>query len=114
MHEMALAESVCDIALQAARAQGAARINAVRLEIGALAAVEVEALRFAFEVIKRGSLAHEARLDIVSSAASAWCMRCAEVVSIQRRGDACPLCAGHQLQVSGGDAMRVIDIEVPA
>lgn len=112
MHEMALAESVREIVEQAARAQGATQVSVVRLEIGALAPVDPAAMRFAFEVCTRGSLAQAARLDIVSSAGSAWCMRCAEVVSVQRRGNACPACGSHQLQISGGDALRVLDIEV--
>jgi hydrogenase nickel incorporation protein HypA/HybF len=112
MHEMAMAESVREIVEQAARAQGAAHIRAVRLEIGALAPVDPAALRFAFEVCTRGSLAQAARLDIVQTAGTAWCMVCSEAVVIVARGDACPRCDSYQLQVSGGDRMRVIDIEI--
>ena len=57
MHEMALAESVREIVEETARSSGARRVTAVRLEIGKLAQVEIEAMRFAFEVVKRGSLA---------------------------------------------------------
>jgi len=112
MHEMSLAESVREIVDETARASGARRIAAVRLEIGKLAQVEVEAMRFAFEVVKRGSLADTARLDIVETDGTAWCMRCSEAVVITRRGDACPRCDSYQLQVTGGDRMRVMDIEI--
>lgn len=112
MHEMALAESVREIVEETARAQGARRVAGVRLEIGALAQVEVEAMRFAFDVVKRDSLAAGARLEIVETPGTAWCMRCAEPVAIARRGDGCPRCGSHQLQVTGGDRMRVIDIEI--
>jgi hydrogenase nickel incorporation protein HypA/HybF len=112
MHEMALAESVRELVEQAARAQGATQVCAVRLEVGALAAVEVDALRFAFDVCKRGSLAAAARLDIVHTPGRAWCMRCADSVAITRRGQACPVCGSYQLQASSGDALRVLDIEV--
>jgi hydrogenase nickel incorporation protein HypA/HybF len=112
MHEMALAESVREIVDATARRNGARRVAAVRLEIGALAAVETEAMRFAFDVVKRGSLADGARLEIVETAGSAWCMKCCESVQIAQRGDACPGCRSHQLQVNGGERMRVLDIEV--
>ena len=112
MHEMALAESVREIVDDAARAHGACRVAAVRLEIGKLSQVEVQAMRFAFEVVKRGSLAEAARLDIVETDGAAWCMRCSTTVAIAERGQACPHCQGWQLQVSGGDRMRVIDIEI--
>jgi len=112
MHEMSLAEGVREIVDETARANGARRVTTVRLEIGKLAQVEVEAMRFAFEVVQRGSLADTARLEIVEVDGSAWCMRCSEPVTITRRGDACPHCGSHQLQVTGGDRMRVMDIEI--
>ena len=112
MHEMSLAESVREIVDETARAQGARRVGVVRLEIGRLAQVEIEAMHFAFEVVKRGSLADEARLDIVEVDGRAWCMRCSQAVVIARRGEACPHCGSHQLQVTGGDRMRVMDIEI--
>ena len=112
MHEMSLAESVREIVEETARANGARRVGVVRLEIGALAQVEVEAMRFAFDVVMRGSLAQAARLEIVQTAGTAWCMVCSEAVVIAARGDACPRCASYQLQVTGGDRMRVMDIEI--
>jgi hydrogenase nickel incorporation protein HypA/HybF len=112
MHEMSLAESVREIVEETARANGAKRVMAVRLEIGKLAQVEIEAMRFAFEVVQRGSLADAARLDIVEIDGSAWCMLCSEAVVIAQRGDPCPRCGSHQLQVTGGDRMRVMDIEI--
>jgi len=112
MHEMSLAESVREIVEDTARASAAARVTLVRLEIGKLAQVEVDALRFAFEVVQRGSVAEGARLDIVESDGSAWCMQCSAAVIITRRGDACPACGSYQLQVTGGERMRVLEIEI--
>ena len=104
MHEMSLAESVREIVEDTARANGARRVAAVRLEIGKLSQVEVEAMRFAFEVVMRGTLA--------ATDGSAWCMRCSLPVVIGQRGDGCPQCGSHQLQVTGGERMRVMDIEI--
>ncbi len=112
MHEMSLAESVREIVEETARANGATRVLVVRLEIGKLSQVEVQAMRFAFEVVKRGSLADQASLEIVQTDASAWCLPCGGVVAITQRGQACPSCGSHQLQVTGGDHLRVIDIQI--
>jgi hydrogenase nickel incorporation protein HypA/HybF len=112
MHEMSLAESVREIVEDTARQNGATRVAVVRLEIGALSQVEPAAMRFAFDVVMRGSVAGEARLEILETAGSAWCMKCSETVIIGQRGDACPRCSSHQLQVTGGDRMRVMDIEI--
>ncbi|MDL1859610.1 hydrogenase maturation nickel metallochaperone HypA [Betaproteobacteria bacterium PRO7] len=112
MHEMSLAESVLGAIEEAARAQRFGGVKTVRLEIGRLAAVELDALRFAFDVVKRGGVADGARLDIVEVPGAAWCMRCCEVVPLSARGDACPRCGGFQMQVSAGEELRVKELEV--
>jgi len=112
MHEMSLAEGVLRIAEDTARAQGFTRVNAVWLEIGALAQVEPQALRLCFEAVTRESIAQGARLEIVSSPGSAWCMKCSESVELQALHDACPRCGSHQLQLTGGREMRVKELEV--
>lgn len=112
MHEMALCESILQTLEAEARRQGFERVRTVRLEIGRLATVEPEALRFSFEVVTRDSLADGARLEIIEIPGSAWCMHCAQTVDIARRFDECPLCGGYQLQVTGGDEMRIKELEV--
>jgi hydrogenase nickel incorporation protein HypA/HybF len=112
MHEMALAMSVLQIVEETARRHDARRVSAVRLEIGGLSHVEADALRFSFDVVTRNSLADGARLEIVITDGKAWCMRCSETVALDRLGDPCPRCGRYQLQVTGGDDMRVKDIEI--
>jgi hydrogenase nickel incorporation protein HypA/HybF len=112
MHEMSLAEGVLGVVQDAARAHEPCTVRTVRLEIGALAAVECEALRFAFEVVKRGSVADAAELDIVQVPGSAWCMQCSRSVTLAARVDPCPQCGGWQLQVTGGNEMRVRELEL--
>lgn len=115
MHEMSLAEGVLDVIEDARRAQQAAadwRVRVVRLEIGRLAAVELDALRFAFDVVKRGSVADDAALDVVEVPGAAWCMKCCDTVAVDGRGDACPRCGSYQLQVTDGDQLRVKELEL--
>lgn len=57
MHEMSLAENVLQIIEDAGRDQGFSRVKTVVLEIGRLAAVETEALRFCFDAAAQGSMA---------------------------------------------------------
>jgi hydrogenase nickel incorporation protein HypA/HybF len=112
MHEMSLAESVLGAIEDAARAQRFTAVKTVRLEIGRLAAVELDALRFAFDVVKRGGIADGARLEIVDVPGAAWCMRCCDTVPLAARGNACPRCGSFQLQVNGGDELRIKELEV--
>ncbi|MBL8566856.1 MAG: hydrogenase maturation nickel metallochaperone HypA [Hyphomicrobiaceae bacterium] len=112
MHEMAICESIRRTLEEQAAVHAFQRIGRVSLEIGPLSGVEVEALRFGFDVVMRGSIAEGAVLDIVECSAAAWCMQCAETVPIARRFDACPRCGSHQLQVTAGEEMRIKELEV--
>lgn len=112
MHEMSLAESVREIVENAAKGAGATAVKRVTLEIGKLSQVEVHAMRFAFEVVRAGSMAASAELDIVEIDGTAWCMACSQAVGLAARGDGCPACGSFQLQINGGDRMRVLHIEV--
>lgn len=112
MHEMAICESIREIMQDQARAGGFSRVERVRLAIGALSGVEVEALRFGFDVAMRGSVAEGARLEIEEVAGTAWCMPCGAGVSIAARYDPCPQCGSYQLQVTGGQDMTIRELEV--
>jgi len=112
MHEMSLCEGVIQVLEENARSQGFSRVKTVRLEIGALAGVELEAMRFGFEVVKKGTLAEQARLEIIELPGRAWCLCCGESVEIGQRFDPCPKCGGFPLQITGGEELRVKELEV--
>ena len=112
MHEMALCEGLVQALEAQAGAAAFSRVHAVELEIGALAAVECEAMRFNFGIVTRGTLAEDARLDIVEVDGRAWCMQCATTVTLRRFGDPCPHCGSLQLQVLDGKQIRIRQIEV--
>ncbi|HQR55611.1 MAG TPA: hydrogenase maturation nickel metallochaperone HypA [Burkholderiaceae bacterium] len=112
MHEMSLAEGILQIVEDTARANAAAQVRAVLLEIGALSHVEEQALRFCFDAVTRGTVADGARLEVKSTPGRAWCLPCGESVALARLGEACPLCGSYQLQVTQGEEMKVKEIEV--
>ena len=112
MHEMSLCEGVARILQETARTQGYQRVKVVWLEIGALSGVEVEAMRFSFDAVTRGTLADGAKLEIIALPGEAWCMQCSKTVPVKQRFDACPDCGSYQLQVVSGDEMRVKELEV--
>ncbi|MDZ7894471.1 MAG: hydrogenase maturation nickel metallochaperone HypA [Sphingobium sp.] len=112
MHELSICENIRGIIEDQARAQGFSRVDCVTLEIGRLSGVEVEALRFGFDVAMQGSIAAQARLDIVDLPATAWCMPCGAQIEIRQRYDGCPSCGSHQLQVTGGEELRIKSLEV--
>ena len=112
MHEMALCESIVQILEEEARRHGFSRVRAVHLEVGALAGVEIPALEFGFEVVCHGTLAEGARLHVIRTPGTAWCLRCETTVEVPDRFSPCPRCGGWQVQVTGGEDLRIRELEV--
>lgn len=110
MHEMSLAEGVRSIVEDAAQAQGCARVALVVLEIGELAAVEVEALRFCLEIVLQDGVAAGAAVEIQSVPGVGWCDPCGVEVPLHQRQDPCPLCARYGVRPTGGLALRVKEL----
>jgi len=112
MHEMSLCESILQTLEQQAEVQHYRKVRTIWLEIGALSGVEIDAVRFCFDAVVQGSLAEGARLEILEAPGQAWCLPCGCNVPVQQLYDECPLCGSHQLQVNGGDQMRIKELEV--
>lgn len=112
MHEMALCESVLKVLEEEAVKQRFDRVASVWLEIGKLSHVEPEAMLFCFEAVTKGTLAEGARLEILRPEGEAWCVDCCRLVTIDDRRQPCPECGGHHLRVTGGEDMKIKELEV--
>jgi hydrogenase nickel incorporation protein HypA/HybF len=111
---MSLAQGILEILEEAARRERTSRVTSVWLELGALSAVDPEAIAFCFEAVARGTVADGARLNIEIIPGRAMCLHCGESVPMARRDDACPLCGRYQMRVADGEQMRVRELEVEA
>lgn len=112
MHEMAICESVIQIIEDRVAVDKFRKVKRVSLEVGQFSGVELEALRFGFDVVTRGTCAENADLEVIETKAHAWCMPCAKSVAVKERFDACPDCGSYQLQISGGEDLRIKELEV--
>ncbi|MCX8091620.1 MAG: hydrogenase maturation nickel metallochaperone HypA [Verrucomicrobiae bacterium] len=109
MHEMALMSEALRLAEESARAAGAARITALRLRIGALSSVVPEAMQFAWDVARRGTLAETAILQIEPVPAAAQCARCESEYPCDDFWTPCPRCGAV-----GGELVRGQELEIAA
>lgn len=112
MHEMSLAAGVLRVVEDAAARERFSRVKRVTLEAGALAGVEVGALRFALEAIAPGTVLDGAAIEIDERPGRAWCLRCATSVEIASRADPCPRCGTWQLTPTGGTELKVRELIV--
>jgi len=112
MHEMSLCEGVVQLIEDQSRAQGFASVRTVWLEIGALAGVEIQAMRFSFDAVAQDTIADGARLEIIELPGRARCPVCVQTVQVEARYDACPECGHYPLELISGEEMRIKELEV--
>lgn len=112
MHEVSLAGGIMKIVEAAAAREQFARVTLLRLEAGALAGVEVRALRFALEVMAQNTCLHQAEIVIDTRPGTARCGACHADVEIDAVGAPCPACGDYALRTTGGNELRVTEILV--
>jgi hydrogenase nickel incorporation protein HypA/HybF len=109
---MSIVAGVLDIAESEARAAGARVINAVEIEVGTLAGVEIDALEFCFSVARRGTLAAEASLVIHQIPGRGHCPDCAQDVAMDEFVAVCSVCGEGLLEVLQGRELKVRSLNV--
>lgn len=112
MHELTICEALLERIAAERDVRSFARVCRVRLEIGRFSCLDPEALRYAFEIMNRGTFLEHAVLEIDQPLGQAVCLDCGAKVEILSRQDDCPSCKGGRLKPTGGDGMRFIEMEV--
>lgn len=112
MHEFSIMQSTLEAAAQKARAAGATQVHRLKVRVGRLSGVVPEALRFAFEGLKPGSLAAAAELEIEEVPVVCWCPDCATEFASADLNYECPRC--HQLsgELRHGRELDLVSLEI--
>lgn len=87
-------------------------IKRIRLEIGELAGIELEALRFSFPIAAARSVAQNATLEIQIQKGEIFCRLCQKNVMIASRLMPCPMCNQYGYDIIQGTNLKIVHIEV--
>jgi hydrogenase nickel incorporation protein HypA/HybF len=113
MHEISIAESILEIAEEQARAQNARSIQVIKLRLGEFTTIVLEALEFAFEIARQGTLAEHARLEIETVPIIVRCAVCDRAT--QPVVGICLICVvcGFPMEIVSGEELQIeyIDVE---
>ena len=105
MHEMAITESLLEIALAEANKAGAKRITAINLKIGALTGVVADSISFYMELVAKGTPAEGARLVTTVLPVTDRCPACGADFPVEDLVFLCPTCGGPGQVVTGRELM---------
>jgi hydrogenase nickel incorporation protein HypA/HybF len=96
---------------RSARDEGADRVRLVHLRIGELAGVSADALRFAFEVMSKGTAAEGGTLEIEHVPLGVRCAGCGKTSTPRDFVFRCPACGSTEIEIVTGREMEVDYIE---
>jgi hydrogenase nickel incorporation protein HypA/HybF len=112
VHEVGIIQSALASAVQQAQSAGANRIHQLSMRVGAMTGVVPDALAFAFEVVRQGTLAAEAQLKIETVAATCWCAACEKEFASEDFLFQCPQCGLMSAELRHGRELELVSVEI--
>jgi hydrogenase nickel incorporation protein HypA/HybF len=108
MHELGIAQEIVSIVAESARET---RVTRVVLEVGKLAAVLPDAVRFCFDLCSEGTVLEGASLVIIETPGRARCRACGGEVCLERPFGRCD-CGSTDLDWLSGEELKIKEYEV--
>jgi hydrogenase nickel incorporation protein HypA/HybF len=112
MHELGIAQGALDQAIETAKKTGATQIHQLKLRVGAMSGVVPDALAFAFECLREGTMAASASLKIETVPAIFWCSQCQAEFAAQELDYECPKCRQFSSEMRRGMELELASMEV--
>ena len=112
MHELSLVASVFDILEEKAREHGASRVTKIVLKVGVMSGVVPDLLESAFDSYTKGTLAEEARLEIVRVPVKLRCPDCGGETAREDTDFSCAACGSRRVEIVAGRELVVETIEL--
>ena len=112
MHELAITQSILDIAQKAAEEHGAKQVKSVRIMLGQYSGVVPQCIQYYFDVISKDTIAEGAVLDIRRLPVVIRCNVCQKESRIDRLHVSCPLCGSTDLKLIQGREFYIESLEV--
>ncbi len=112
MHELSLAMSVKEIVEDAAKSNGSSKVNEVNIVVGSFSSVVADALEFAMEVAKKGSVFENAKINIRTEKAVVNCSECGKDSEMEDYNFRCGNCGSGAVRIITCDSMYVESIDI--
>jgi hydrogenase nickel incorporation protein HypA/HybF len=114
MHELAVTESILNIAVQHASHAGAVRVTHLNLVIGQLASIVDDSVQFYWDMISAGTICAGAKLRFERRPATLKCLDCDRSYTLAGELTDCPNCHSVRIKVMTGEEFFVESIEIEA
>ena len=112
MHELAVTQSILQIALDNAQKADAKKILSINLVIGQLSSLVDDSIQFYWDILSEGTIALGAKLNIKRIPSQIRCFDCGHTYLPLTDSFDCPACQSIRVHFIQGDEMRFESIDV--
>ncbi|OGW39534.1 MAG: hydrogenase maturation nickel metallochaperone HypA [Nitrospirae bacterium RBG_13_39_12] len=113
MHEVSIALSLLDVAEKHCKKEGYEGIESIGVKIGKASGIMSDALLFAFDAVKIGTIAEKAHLIIDEIPVTGFCKNCNNNFSVEEMYIlCCPKCGGTEFTLETGRELDITEMEV--
>jgi len=112
MHELGIASSILETVIKEAERHPEGRITKVRVRVGELSGVDVEALQFGFECIVKETEWEGLVLEVESIPRVQKCPKCWKEFRMADFDPQCPQCGEFVTECISGDELNIAYMEV--
>lgn len=109
---MGITAGILSACVEAAEKEGATRINEIRISVGDMTEVVEDALQFAFEALREGTMAEGATLVVNHVSPKSRCGQCGNEFAHDKWDLTCPQCQSFFCEVIEGRELRIDSIDI--
>jgi hydrogenase nickel incorporation protein HypA/HybF len=112
MHELAVTESILNIAMKHASQEQAKKVTNLYLVIGRLSSIIDDSVQFYWDIVADGTLCEGSTLHFKRIPAEMHCLNCDHQYVLDSELTPCPVCGSMQLKVISGDQFYLDSMEI--
>lgn len=112
MHELAITQSILNIANSEAKRNNAKKVLSITIKLGEYSGVVPALVQEYFNIISSDTAAHNAKLILKKVPLSVQCKDCEAVSYISKMHIECPICKSINLKMLTGREFYVSSLEV--
>ncbi len=112
MHELSIIASLFELLEEKAAEKGSKKIISVRLQVGKLSGVVPEFLISAFDMYKKNTIAHDAKIEIEEVPLKIQCKTCTKTMIKDDFVFICPDCGSQDLKTLTGTELLLEKMEL--
>jgi hydrogenase nickel incorporation protein HypA/HybF len=112
MHELAVTQSILELALKNANQAHATEVTDINLVIGKLSSIVDDSVQFYWELIAKDTICEKAILHFERIPAKLRCQDCSTEYTLDADLIPCPNCGSNRVTILTGNEFRVESIEI--